>query len=150
MLGLANPLGLIALASVAVLIALTLLARRTRTTIVSSLLLWKQIPARRIERQRFRPDLLFLLRLLMLLALAGPVSTVLFGTEDAADLVRASGVALWATVNYEQLTALFRVEERSVAFVSASLANVFLTIGLTLLLVVAWRHDRQRPGGATP
>ncbi len=46
-------------------------------------------------------------------------------------------VALWATVNYEQLTALFRVEERSVAFVSASLANVFLTIGLTLLLVVA-------------
>ncbi len=58
------------------------------------------------------------------------------GPSDAANLVRASGVALWATVNYEQLTALFRVEERSVAFVSASLANVFLTIGLTLLLVV--------------
>ena len=36
---------------------------------------------------------------------------------DAANLVRAAGVALWATVNYEQLTALFRVEERSVAFV---------------------------------
>ena len=46
-------------------------------------------------------------------------------------------MALWATVNYEQLTALFRVEERSVAFVCASLANVFLTIGLTLWLVVA-------------
>ena len=76
------------------------------------------------------------LGLLVLLALAGPVSSLLFGTQDAADLVRASGVALWATVNYEQLTALFRVEERSVAFVSASLANVFLTIGLTLLLVV--------------
>ena len=44
--------------------------------------------------------------------------------------------ALWATVNYEQLTALFRVEERSVAYVCASLANIFLTIGLTLLLVV--------------
>ena len=77
------------------------------------------------------------LGLLLLLALAGPVSTLLFGTGDAADLVRASGVALWATVNYEQLTALFRVEERSVAFVSASLANVFLTIGITLWLVVA-------------
>ena len=77
------------------------------------------------------------LGLLLLLALADPVSSLLFGTEDAANLVRASGVALWATVNYEQLTALFRVEERSVAFVSASLANVFLTIGLTLLLVVA-------------
>ena len=33
--------------------------------------------------------------------------------SGAANLVRASGVALWATVNYEQLTALFRVEERS-------------------------------------
>ena len=76
------------------------------------------------------------LGLALLLALAGPVSTLLFGSADAANLVRASGVALWATVNYEQLTALFRVEERSTAFVTASLANVFLTIGLTLLLVV--------------
>jgi len=75
--------------------------------------------------------------LALLLALAEPVSTLLFGSSDAANLVRASGVALWATVNYEQLTALFRVEERSVAFVCASLANIFLTIGLTLLLVVA-------------
>ena len=77
------------------------------------------------------------LGLLLLLALAGPVSTLLFGSSDSADLVRAAGVALWATVNYEQLTALFRVEERSVAFVCASLANIFLTIGFTLLLVVA-------------
>ncbi len=76
------------------------------------------------------------LGLAFLLLLAGPISTLLFGTSEAADLVRASGVALWATVNYEQLTALFRVEERSTAFVAASLANVLLTIGLTLLLVV--------------
>jgi O-antigen/teichoic acid export membrane protein len=40
-------------------------------------------------------------------------------------------------MNYEQLTSLFRVEERSTAFVSASLANILLTIGVTLLLVVA-------------
>jgi len=46
-------------------------------------------------------------------------------------------VGLWAGMNYEQLTSLFRVEERSVAFVSASLANILLTIGATLLLVVA-------------
>jgi O-antigen/teichoic acid export membrane protein len=77
------------------------------------------------------------LGLALLLALAGPVSSLLFGSSDSADLVRAAGVALWATVNYEQLTALFRVEERSVAFVCASLANIFLTIGITLLLVVA-------------
>jgi O-antigen/teichoic acid export membrane protein len=76
------------------------------------------------------------LGLLLLLALADPISDVLFGTDSAANLVRAAGVALWATVNYEQLTSLFRVEERSLAFVGASLANVFLTIGVTLLLVV--------------
>ncbi|MGL6280744.1 MAG: lipopolysaccharide biosynthesis protein [Gaiella sp.] len=77
------------------------------------------------------------LGLLVLLALADPISEALFGSSANADLVRASGVALWATVNYEQLTSLFRVEERSVAFVIASLTNIFITIGATLLLVVA-------------
>jgi O-antigen/teichoic acid export membrane protein len=76
------------------------------------------------------------LGLVLLLAFADPISDLLFGTTSAANLVRAAGVALWATVNYEQLTSLFRVEERSVAFVCASLANVFLTIGITLVLVV--------------
>ena len=76
------------------------------------------------------------LGLVLLLIFASPVSSLLFGTTSAANLVRAAGVALWATVNYEQMTSLFRVEERSVAFVCASLANVFITIGLTLLLVV--------------
>ncbi|HET9938290.1 MAG TPA: oligosaccharide flippase family protein [Gaiella sp.] len=80
------------------------------------------------------------LGLALLLLFAEPLSSLLFGTTDAADLVRAAGVALWATVNYEQLTALFRVEERSVAFVCASLANIFLTIGLTLLLVVVYEQ----------
>ena len=76
------------------------------------------------------------LGLVLLLGFAGPISDVLFGTTSAANLVRAAAVALWATVNYEQLTSLFRVEERSVAFVCASLANIFLTIGITLVLVV--------------
>ena len=51
-------------------------------------------------------------------------------------LVRAAFVGLWAQMNYEQLTSLFRVEERSVAFVLASLANVLITVGATVLLVV--------------
>ena len=51
-------------------------------------------------------------------------------------LVRAGFVGLWAQMNYEQLTSLFRVEERSVAFVLASLANVLITVGATVLLVV--------------
>ena len=70
------------------------------------------------------------------LLLAGPIADALFGSSDDAELVMAAFVGLWAGMNYEQLTSLFRVEERSVAFVSASLTNIFLTIGATLLLVV--------------
>ncbi len=70
------------------------------------------------------------------LAFSGEISTALFGSSDDAELVAAAMVSLWAQMNYEQLTSLFRVEERSVAYVTASLANIFLTIGATLLLVV--------------
>jgi O-antigen/teichoic acid export membrane protein len=55
---------------------------------------------------------------------------------DDDTLVRAAFIGLWAQMNYEQLTSLFRVEERSVAFVAASIANVLLTIGTTIVLVV--------------
>ena len=44
-------------------------------------------------------------------------------------LVRAAFVGLWAQMNYEQLTSLFRVEERSTQFVIASVANVLITVG---------------------
>jgi O-antigen/teichoic acid export membrane protein len=52
-------------------------------------------------------------------------------------LVRAAFVGLWAQMNYEQLTSLFRVEERSTAFVAASVVNVLITVGATVVLVVA-------------
>ncbi|HUH15267.1 MAG TPA: oligosaccharide flippase family protein [Gaiellaceae bacterium] len=71
-------------------------------------------------------------------ALAEPIAGLL-GIGDA-DLVRAGFVGIWAQMNYEQLTALFRAEERSTAFVLASLANVAVTIGATVLLVVAWEQ----------
>jgi O-antigen/teichoic acid export membrane protein len=70
------------------------------------------------------------------LALAGPIAHGLFGDAGDAGLVRAAFVGLWAQMNYEQLTALFRVEERSTAFVLASLANIVVTVGATVLLVV--------------
>ena len=67
--------------------------------------------------------------------LATPISHVLrFG--DDPWLVRAGFVGLWAQMNYQQLTALFRVEERPGAFVAATIANVFITVGMTILLVV--------------
>ena len=69
-------------------------------------------------------------------SLAGPISEALFGTTEHTNLVRAAFVGLWAAMNYEQLTALFRVEERSVSYSIASLANVLVTVGATILLVV--------------
>jgi O-antigen/teichoic acid export membrane protein len=51
-------------------------------------------------------------------------------------LVRAGFVGLWAQMNYAQLTSLFRVEERPVQFAIASIANVLITIGSTIALVI--------------
>ena len=67
---------------------------------------------------------------------ASQISHALFGSGEHTDLVRAAFVGLWATMNYDQLTALFRVEERSVSYAAASLTNVLVTIGMTILLVV--------------
>ena len=72
------------------------------------------------------------------LALAEPISEALFGTADRTGLVRAAFVGLWAQMNYEQLTSLFRVEERSVSFVFATLANLLVTVGATVVLVVGF------------
>jgi O-antigen/teichoic acid export membrane protein len=70
------------------------------------------------------------------LLLADPISHVLNGMTPG--LVRAAFIGLWAQMNYEQLTSLFRVEERSVQFALASLANVLITIAATVLLVAVW------------
>jgi O-antigen/teichoic acid export membrane protein len=70
--------------------------------------------------------------------LAEPIADLL-GLDDA-NLVRAGFVGIWAQMNYEQLTSLFRAEERSTAFVLASLANIAITIGVTILLVVVWEQ----------
>jgi O-antigen/teichoic acid export membrane protein len=77
------------------------------------------------------------LGLVVVAALATPIAQWLFHDAGATNLVRASAVALWAQLNYMQLTNLFRVEERSVAFVLASLTNILITVGATLVLVVA-------------
>src|SRR6266542_889459 len=82
----------------------------------------------------------------MVMATAGLVLGLVFAPQiadalrlgDHPNLVRAGAVGLRAQMNYEQLTSLFRVEERSVAFVLASLANVLITVGATVLLVVAF------------
>jgi O-antigen/teichoic acid export membrane protein len=72
------------------------------------------------------------------LLLAAPVADLL-GLDDPT-LVRAGFVGIWAQMNYEQLTSLFRAEERSTAFVLASLTNIAITIAATVLLVVVWEQ----------
>jgi O-antigen/teichoic acid export membrane protein len=67
-----------------------------------------------------------------------PISWLLFGTTGHDGLVIAAFVGLWAAMNYEQMTSLFRVEQRSGAYVVATLTNVALTIAATVLLVVVF------------
>jgi O-antigen/teichoic acid export membrane protein len=81
----------------------------------------------------------------MAMATLGLVAGCVFATPiahalqfgDDPWLVRAGFVGLWAQMNYQQLTSLFRVEERPLAFVGATIANVIVTVGATVLLVVA-------------
>jgi O-antigen/teichoic acid export membrane protein len=72
---------------------------------------------------------------LVAVALAGPLSRLLLGREDAG-LMRLGLLGLWAFTNMEMATALLRVQERRRAFVTASIGNVLLTITLTVVLVV--------------
>src|SRR5438067_3190540 len=72
------------------------------------------------------------------IALAAQVSWLLFGTHGHRGLVIAAFIGLWAALNYEQMTSLFRVEQRSTAYVAATLANVAITIAATVLLVVVF------------
>ncbi len=69
------------------------------------------------------------------LAAAGPLSRLLFGFEDAG-IMRLGVFGLWAFTNLEIAYALLRVEERRRAYLLASLANVVLTVTLTVILVV--------------
>ena len=66
---------------------------------------------------------------------AAPIADALAIDGDTW-LVRAQFVGLWAQMNYEQLTAVFRVEQRASRFLAASLANIAITIAATIVLVV--------------
>jgi len=71
------------------------------------------------------------------LAFAPQISHLL-GLGHAPWLVRAGAVGLWAQTNYQQLTALFRVEERSVAYAIASITNVLITVAAMVLFVAVF------------
>jgi len=66
---------------------------------------------------------------------AGPLSEALLGVRDAV-LLSLGVLGLWAFTNLEVAYALLRVEERRRTYLGASLANVLLTVALTIVLVV--------------
>jgi O-antigen/teichoic acid export membrane protein len=68
-------------------------------------------------------------------ALAGPLSEAILGFRDVT-LWLITVVGLWSFTNLEMAYALLRVDERAGTFLRASLANVGLTIGLSVYLVV--------------
>src|SRR5207253_1231476 len=72
------------------------------------------------------------------LIFAAPISHWI-GLGHDPSLVRAGAVGLWAQTNYQQLTALFRVEERSTQYAIASVANVLITV-VAMVLFVAVFH----------
>jgi len=78
------------------------------------------------------------LGLLLGVVFAAPIGHWL-GLGHDPSLVRAGAVGLWAQTNYQQLTALFRVEERSLQYAFASVANVLITVA-AMVLFVAYFH----------
>jgi O-antigen/teichoic acid export membrane protein len=72
---------------------------------------------------------------------AEPIANLLSLGHDQAWLVRAAFVGLWAQMNYEQLTSLFRVEQRPLLFSTATIANLLVTVTATVVLVVGF-HQR--------
>ena len=75
--------------------------------------------------------------LIIALAFAGQIASLLkIGNQPG--LVAAAAIGMWAGMNYAQLTAVFRAEDRAVGYVVASLANVVITVGATVLLVVTF------------
>ena len=68
---------------------------------------------------------------------AAPIAHLIGLGNDPA-LVRAGAVGLWAQTNYQQLTALFRVEERSAQYAVASIANVLITVAAMVVFVAVF------------
>ncbi|HWI72983.1 MAG TPA: lipopolysaccharide biosynthesis protein [Baekduia sp.] len=72
---------------------------------------------------------------LVALAFAGPLSRLILDLDDST-LMSLGLLGLWAFTNLEMANALLRVEERLKVYVIAAIANILLTVALTVSLVV--------------
>jgi len=75
--------------------------------------------------------------------LADPLSELLLDHSDPG-LMRIAIFGLWVFTIYEFLTALFRIDERAKAYFAFTVANVLVTIPVTVWLVVG--EDRGASG----
>ncbi len=67
------------------------------------------------------------------LVLVDPIARLL---DVSSTLVLIGVFGLWVTINYDLLTAIYRVEQRPAAFVVYSLTNVVITVAVSLILVL--------------
>jgi len=72
---------------------------------------------------------------LLALPFAGPISEALLDTREPG-LVRIAIGGLWVLTLFEYLLTLFRLEERARAYFWTTIANVLVTIPVTVALVV--------------
>jgi O-antigen/teichoic acid export membrane protein len=72
---------------------------------------------------------------IVLAVFAAPLSKVVLGYRDPA-IFRIAVLGLWAFTNLEMAYALLRVDERLRAYATATLINVGITIGASVVLVV--------------
>jgi O-antigen/teichoic acid export membrane protein len=72
---------------------------------------------------------------LVAVVLAGPLSRLLLGIDDAT-LLDFGVLGLWAFTNLEIAYAMLRVDERRRTYLIASVSNVLLTVALTVTFVV--------------
>jgi hypothetical protein len=146
-----HPHGLAALAAIAVLVLLYLHDRRRRTIPVGTLFLWQRIasPTRERQRQRFRPDPLFLAQLALLSTLiAAYVRPVLEGVPPPAAgaslLVVLDVSASMQTV--ENGGSRFEEARRRVHARIAELAAgddvMIVTAGARPAVALGWTNDR--------
>jgi hypothetical protein len=124
-LGILNPAGLAALAIVGALIALHLWQRRRAVVPVTTLFLWTRIPAAPPERRRFRPTMLFWLRVAAAVVLVGgllrPYVTRTLAPSTARPLLLVLDVS--ASMQARETTgSRFAIARRHAAAALATLA----------------------------
>ncbi len=148
---LANPGGLAAIAAVAVLVVLYLFDRRRRTIPVGNLFLWQQVASPTRERQRFRPDLLFLLELAALLALIAGYARPLVTGPPAPAAGTSLVVVLDVSASMQtregggsRFEDARRRAHRRIADLQAGDEAMIVTAGARPEVTVRWTSDRAR------